>query len=97
MEATINGRIGISRSKAPDNDKFTRVGSSGLGILELYSKGAGEVNTALRQVARSPVLKNEANVICLGCAGTSGMREAILQELEGANVRIVDDVIAGLS
>ena len=97
--------IGLPLDPANDNgpvctsSKFAGVGTSGLGVLELHSRDAGEVKAILGSVARELVEKRGAGIICLGCAGMSGMKEAILSGVEGPGVpiRVVDGVLAGVA
>lgn len=67
--------------------------SSGLGVLELHDAPQDIVNDRLGQAATRAV-NNGAKVLLMGCAGMSGMEEAI-QSSVPSGIRVIDSVVAG--
>lgn len=80
---------------APNSAKFAGVVSTGLGVLELHDADPKEVARKIGEGARL-LADNGADVICLGCAGMSGMEEAVKMGVEGRNIQVVDGVQAGV-
>ncbi|KAK0266675.1 hypothetical protein LTR91_022525 [Friedmanniomyces endolithicus] len=68
--------------------------SCGLGVLGLERKPREEVLGAMQDAARRLVGRG-AEVVALGCAGMSGVKGAV-EEAVGAEVRVVDGVVAGV-
>lgn len=71
------------------------VKSSSLGVLELHSKSQAEVQLALKRAAESLCSMHNAEVIVLGCAGMSGLEQAIAESDITAHIPIIDSVQAG--
>lgn len=80
-----------------DTTKFVGVRSTGLSAIKLHSTAREEVDMRIMQ-ASAELVREGAQVILLGCAGMSGMEEAVLDgaRLEGKEVQIVDGVRAGV-
>jgi len=86
------------------SSKFSGVESTGLNATDLHSGSAAEVQRRMIEATKRLVWKGNVGVICLGCAGMTGLtelvREVCLAELgeeEGGAVRIVDGVQAGVA
>ncbi|RDW68814.1 uncharacterized protein DSM5745_08574 [Aspergillus mulundensis] len=104
---TLGGRFGIvvtsSRSAVLHTDSIRNYGldgfsvgveSCGLGVLGLERKGEREVLDAMCGAARRLVGRG-ADVITLGCAGMTKLKEAVEGEV-GPDVQVVDGVVAGV-
>ncbi|KAL4905663.1 hypothetical protein BDW74DRAFT_185166 [Aspergillus multicolor] len=104
---TLGGRFGIvvtsSRSAVLHTDSIRNYGldgfsvgveSCGLGVLGLERKGEKEVLAAMCGAARKLVDRG-ADVITLGCAGMTKLKEAVEEEV-GDGVQVVDGVVAGV-
>ena len=104
---TLGARFGIvatsGRSKIMHEDAVRHYGMEGfcagveacdLGVLDLERKDRKEVEGVMQGAARKLVSRG-AEVLTLGCAGMSGMKEAV-EEAVGAKVKVVDGVIAGV-
>lgn len=76
---------------------FIGVRSTGLNATELHSMEKEEVDRRIAQ-ASAELVGEGADIIILGCAGMSGMEEAIRRgaETEGRSIKIVDGVRAGI-
>lgn len=76
---------------------FVGVRSTGLNATELHSTKKEEVERRIEQ-ASAELVKEGAEVIILGCAGMSGMEEAVRSgaHAEGKEIKIVDGVRAGV-
>ncbi len=76
---------------------FVGVRSTGLNAAELHSTAREEVDRRIRE-ASAGLVREGADIIILGCAGMSGMDEAVRQgaRIAGKEVRIVDGVRAGV-
>ncbi|KAG8884625.1 hypothetical protein FRB98_002305 [Tulasnella sp. 332] len=74
--------------------RFVGVASTGLGVNELHEADQAEVAERIGTAARSLVARG-ADVICLGCAGMSGMEDLVTSATEG-RVTVVDGVQAGV-
>ncbi|ODQ66184.1 hypothetical protein NADFUDRAFT_40833 [Nadsonia fulvescens var. elongata DSM 6958] len=72
---------------------FAGTFSTGLGVLELHDAPKELVRKKISEAAQKAV-GNGANIICLGCAGMSGM-EDIVKEAVGNKIRVIDGVQAG--
>lgn len=75
--------------------RFVGVASTGLGVNELHEADETEVARRIGAAARSLVGRG-ADVICLGCAGMSGMESIVASATEGFGVKVVDGVQAGV-
>lgn len=104
---TLGGRFGIvvtsSRSAVLHTDSIRHYGyeglsvgveSCGLGVLGLERKGEQEVLDAMCGAARKLVQRG-ADVITLGCAGMTKLKEAV-EEAVGPEIQVVDGVVAGV-
>ncbi|KAL4972295.1 carbon-nitrogen hydrolase [Aspergillus desertorum] len=104
---TLGGRFGIvvtsSRSAILHTDSIRNYGydgfsvgveSCGLGVLGLERKGEHEVLDAMCGAARK-LVERGADVITLGCAGMTKLKEAV-EEAVGPEVQVVDGVVAGV-
>lgn len=67
--------------------------STGLGVLEIHELPPTEVTNRLVGCAREAVAKGATSII-LGCAGLSGLDEAI-REAVGKHIPVIDSVVAG--
>ncbi|KAL4812438.1 carbon-nitrogen hydrolase [Aspergillus spinulosporus] len=104
---TLGGRFGIvvtsSRSAVLHTDSIRHYGydgfsvgveSCGLGVLGLERKGEQEVLDAMCGAART-LVERGADVITLGCAGMTKLKEAV-EEAVGPDIQVVDGVVAGV-
>jgi len=78
-------------------EDFVGVHSTGLSAIELHSVPREEVHRRIAQ-ASADLVENGARVILLGCAGMSGMEEAVRAEAQsrGIEVIVIDGVRAGV-
>lgn len=76
---------------------FLGVRSTGLSATELHSTIREEVDRRI-MAASADLVRQGVQVVLLGCAGMSGMEEAVKRGAreEGAEVRIIDGVRAGI-
>lgn len=76
---------------------FVGVRSTGLSAIELHSTPREEVNKRIEE-ASADLVRHGAKVILLGCAGMSGMEEAVRAgaKTQGMDVTVVDGVRAGV-
>lgn len=72
-------------------EKCAGVWTSGLSVVQLHELSDKEVEEAIIDAGRLAILAG-AEVICLGCAGMSGLQARIMQELK---VPVVDSCEAG--
>ncbi|KAL4794293.1 carbon-nitrogen hydrolase [Aspergillus venezuelensis] len=104
---TLGGRFGIvvtsSRSAVLHTDSIRNYGlegfsvgvaSCGLGVLGLERKGEDVVLGAMCDAAKDLVARG-ADVITLGCAGMSRLKEAV-EGAVGGDVQVIDGVLAGV-
>jgi Asp/Glu/hydantoin racemase len=84
--------------------RFAGVETTGLNATELHDAPQEEVERRVKDATKRLLRKGSVGAICLGCAGMSGMddwvRSAAVDELgeaDGARVRIVDGVKAGVA
>ena len=84
--------------------RFAGVETTGLNATELHDAPPEEVRQKMKDAVKRLLKKGNVGAICLGCAGMAGMdemvREACIEELgkvDGARVRIVDGVKAGVA
>ncbi|KAL4938967.1 hypothetical protein BDV06DRAFT_231379 [Aspergillus oleicola] len=104
---SLGGRFGIvvtsSRSAVLHTDSIRNYGlegfsvgvaSCGLGVLGLERKGEEVVLNAMCDAARE-LVRRGADVITLGCAGMSRLKEAV-EGAVGEDVQVVDGVLAGV-
>ncbi|KAL4993977.1 carbon-nitrogen hydrolase [Aspergillus recurvatus] len=104
---TLGGRFGIvvtsSRSAVLHADSIKNYGyegfsvgveSCGLGVLGLERRGEQEVLDAMCGAARN-LVERGADVITLGCAGMTKLKEAV-EEAVGPEIQVVDGVVAGV-
>ncbi|KAL5041868.1 hypothetical protein BDW71DRAFT_217357 [Aspergillus fruticulosus] len=104
---TLGGRFGIvvtsSRSAVLHTDSIRNYGyegfsvgveSCGLGVLGLERRGEQEVRDAMCGAARK-LVERGADVITLGCAGMTKLKEAV-EEVVGPEIQVVDGVVAGV-
>ncbi|BCS28283.1 uncharacterized protein APUU_61331A [Aspergillus puulaauensis] len=104
---TLGGRFGIvvtsTRSVVLHTDSIRNYGlegfsagveSCGLGVLGLERKGEEVVLGAMCDAARE-LVKRGADVVTLGCAGMTKLKEAV-EEAVGPDVQVIDGVVAGV-
>ncbi|KAL4982675.1 carbon-nitrogen hydrolase [Aspergillus falconensis] len=104
---TLGGRFGIvvtsSRSAVIHTDSIRNYGyegfsvgveSCGLGVLGLERRGEQEVRDTMCGAARK-LVERGADVITLGCAGMTKLKEAV-EEAVGPEIQVVDGVVAGV-
>lgn len=91
-DALYGRDVGVGR-----DENFVGVRSTGLSAAELHSTAREEVDRRIIQ-ASADLVREGAQVVLLGCAGMSGMEEAVLRgaRLEAKEVQIVDGVRAGV-
>ena len=77
--------------------RFVGVRSTGLSAVELHSTSKEEVDTRIAQ-ATAGLVCDGAEVVLLGCAGMSGMEDAVVEgaRSKGKDVVIIDGVKAGV-
>lgn len=68
--------------------------STGLGVLEIHDLPAETVTAKLVDCAKLAVEKHDAKALVLGCAGLSGLDEAIRKAV-GPGIAVIDSVVAG--
>ncbi|KAG8902680.1 hypothetical protein FRB99_004269 [Tulasnella sp. 403] len=100
LSAAVSSFMGANEGSldAPQrwrNDRFAGVQSTGLGVLELHGADPKEISKRIGDAAKRLVEVEGVDVICLGCAGMSGMEEAVKLSV-GPNIHVVDGVKAGL-
>lgn len=71
--------------------------STGLKVKELEEKPKSEVLTMMKKAANLLIEEKDADVLILGCAGMSKMREAIEESVSHKNVQVIDGVVAGVN
>jgi Asp/Glu/hydantoin racemase/predicted amidohydrolase len=104
---TLGARFGIvatsRRSRVMHDDAVRHYGMHGfcagvrscdLGVLDLERKPRKEVLGIMQDVA-CKLVEQGAEVLTLGCAGMSDMKEAV-EKAVGEDVQVVDGVIAGV-
>ncbi|MCB0090198.1 MAG: hypothetical protein KDE54_19975, partial [Caldilineaceae bacterium] len=69
------------------------VRSTGLPVLALEEKSEAETYALIHNMAQRAVAHDGADVICLGCAGMSGMDKRLTAEL---SVPVLDGVVCAL-
>ncbi len=69
------------------------VRSTGMPVLALESAGDAEIHRLIADAARRAIEHDGAEVICLGCAGMTGLDKQLEREL---GIPVVDGVIAAL-
>ena len=76
---------------------FVGVRSTGLNASELHATPKEEVDRRIAQ-AGAQLVRDGADVVILGCAGMSGMEEAVREgaRTQGKDIEIVDGVRAGV-
>ncbi|KAK4609878.1 N-carbamoyl-D-amino acid hydrolase [Fulvia fulva] len=71
------------------------VESCDLGVLDLERLPRETVIERMRGVSER-LVERGAEVLCLGCAGMTGMKEAVGEVVRGEGVEVVDGVVAGV-
>lgn len=74
-------------------ERCASVRSTGMAVLELEHAGDQETRTRILAAARKAVQEDQAEVICLGCAGMTGLDKDLEKEI---GVPVLDGVIAAL-
>lgn len=74
-------------------ERCASVRSTGMQVLELEEKSEAEVNALMLEASRRALEEDRAEVICLGCAGMSGLDKDLEEQL---GVPVIDGVIAAL-
>lgn len=106
---TLGSRIGIvataGRSAIAHWDSVRRYGFADscagiraceLGVLDLERLPREQVLGRIADVARELVEVDGADVLTLGCAGMTDMKEAVEDAVDGMGVQVVDGVVAGV-
>ncbi|KAG8950742.1 hypothetical protein FRC04_007161 [Tulasnella sp. 424] len=78
------------------NGRFAGVASTGFTAIELHQAHPDEVSRKIGEAAKRLVEEEDADVICLGCAGMTGMEEAIRKGVSNQSIEIIDGVQAGV-
>jgi Asp/Glu/hydantoin racemase len=80
------------------------VETTGLDATDLHDAAPEVVRRKVKEATKRLLRRGGAGVICLGCAGMSGMNEMIREaaveevgEVMGRRIRIVDGVQAGVA
>ncbi|KAK5114658.1 hypothetical protein LTR62_002231 [Meristemomyces frigidus] len=105
---TLGARFGIvatsRRSKIIHGDAVRHYGMEGfcagieacdLGVLDLERKPREVVKSVMQEAAKK-LIGRGAEVVTLGCAGMSGMKEAVEEAVGKEGVVVVDGVVAGV-
>ncbi|QRV73708.1 hypothetical protein RhiJN_01722 [Ceratobasidium sp. AG-Ba] len=95
LTTALHHFLGVSATS-----RFAGVASTGYSAIELHNMPQSEVYEKIGQGARRLVEQHGARVICLGCAGMTGMEEAVWGGLGPQwkdKIQIVDGVQAGVS
>jgi len=74
-------------------ERCASVRSTGMPVLALESASAEEVDRMILNAARAAIEHDGAEVICLGCAGMTGLDKKLERELK---VPVVDGVVSAL-
>jgi len=74
-------------------DRCASVRSTGMPVLALESASTTETSQKILEAARKATQEDGAEVICLGCAGMSGLDKQLEQEL---GIPIIDGVVSAL-
>jgi allantoin racemase len=74
-------------------ERCASVLSTGLQVLELESKSDVEINELILAASRKALDEDNTEVICLGCAGMSGLDKELEPKL---GVPVIDGVVAAL-
>lgn len=106
---TLGSRIGIvataGRSAIAHWDSVRRYGFADscagiraceLGVLDLERLPREQVLTRMADVAKQLVEVDGADVLALGCAGMTEMKEAVEEAVGAMGVQVVDGVVAGV-
>ncbi|KAG8983296.1 hypothetical protein FRB90_006146 [Tulasnella sp. 427] len=79
------------------NGRFAGVASTGFNAAQLHEADPDAVSQKIAEGAKRLVEEEGADVICLGCAGMTGMEDAIRKGVAGRQIEIVDGVQAGVN
>jgi allantoin racemase len=74
-------------------ERCASVRSTGMPVLVLESTSVAETSQKILDVARKATQEDGAEVICLGCAGMSGLDKQLEQEL---GIPVIDGVVSAL-
>jgi allantoin racemase len=74
-------------------ERCASVRSTGLPVLALESAGETKTYNLIRDAARKALKEDHAEVICLGCAGMTGLDKKLETEL---GVPVIDGVVSAL-
>jgi allantoin racemase len=74
-------------------ERCASVRSTGMPVLALESASAKETGQKILEAARKATQEDGAEVICLGCAGMSGLDKQLEQEL---GIPVIDGVVSAL-
>lgn len=85
------------------SSRYAGTETTGMDADQLHQLPKADVESAMKEATKRLLRKGDVKAVCLGCAGMAGLdvvvREACVEELgggEGARVRIVDGVVAGV-
>jgi allantoin racemase len=74
-------------------ERCASVRSTGMAVLDLETAGADVTDRLIQEAARLAIVEDGADVICLGCAGMTGLDAKLSAALQ---VPVVDGVVAAL-
>ena len=75
------------------SDRCASIRTTGLAVLELECLQEDEMIRYIGQGAQKAVVEDDAEVICLGCAGMAGLDKHLEKQL---NIPVIDGVVASL-
>ncbi|KAF5341534.1 hypothetical protein D9758_012596 [Tetrapyrgos nigripes] len=114
LSSAVHSFLGFDGNGSPKSERFAGVETTGLNATELHDLPADEVRSRMSEAAArlvsSPQLtdgerkRRKVRVICLGCAGMTGLENAVREGVRSAlgdedakEIMIVDGVLAGTS
>lgn len=74
-------------------ERCASIRSTGLPVLALETADSDEIYAKIKEAAQKAIDKDGAEVICLGCAGMSGMDKQLEEDLK---VPVLDGVVCAL-
>lgn len=96
LDGAVASYLGTTSGDAP-SERFAGTETTGLNADELHATPKEVVDRRIKAAVKV-LLGRGARVICLGCAGMSGMDETVRQacaEVKVEGVRVVDGVVWG--
>lgn len=76
------------------SERCASVRSTGMAVLELEHADEGTTRQKILETAKTAIEKDQAEVICLGCAGMAGLDKELEQEL---GVPVLDGVVSAVT